>query len=61
MQEVTTSQICLKSSLIIGVFFVNSMLALVIKYVCDLHERNKESNIENIKLLNGMHEGLLIL
>ena len=34
---------------------------MAIRYVSDLHTRLATTNIENEKLLDGMHEGLLIL
>jgi len=37
------------------------MFALIIQYICELHNRIKGYNLENIRLLDGMHEGLLIL
>ena len=57
----TLYAIILKIALMIGVFFVNSLLAILILYISSLHARMKVCNTENIKLLDGMHEGLLIL
>ena len=34
---------------------------MIIIYIQDLHSNLTTVNIENLKLLNGMHEGLLIL
>ena len=39
----------------------HSLIALVLMYISSLHARMKIFNVENIKLLDGMHEGLLIL
>ena len=35
-------------------------LALILIYIQELHKDLTSMNMENIKLLNGMHEGLLI-
>jgi hypothetical protein len=37
------------------------MLSMISLYISQLHQRMKTLNTANIKLLNGMHEGLLIL
>ena len=42
-------------------FLSMSLLAILIRYISTLHERMKTYNLANIKLLDGMHEGLLIL
>ena len=34
--------------------------AMVITYLLTLHDKLEYANMENIKLLDGMHEGLLI-
>ena len=36
-------------------------IAIIILYISILHGKMKTQNDENIKLLDGMHEGLLIL
>ena len=51
----------LKIFLLVGSFFVNSLIAAIISYITQLHGRIKTSNVENIKMLDAMHEGLLIL
>lgn len=61
MQELTINSVVIKVFLIVALFFMNSSLALLVKYVNGLHERIKVSNFESVKLLDGMHEGLLIL
>ena len=40
---------------------VLSMVAMVPVYISTLHQKLKRLNAENINLLDGMHEGLLIL
>ena len=42
-------------------FLSMSLLAILIRYISTLHERMKTYNLANIKLLDGMHEGLLII
>ena len=43
-------------------FFLFAMyVALIVIYIQELHKNLTSMNIENLKLLNGMHEGLLIL
>ena len=50
-----------KFALAMGLFFTLTMLAMVIDYIYSLHVRMKKFNVENVKLLDGMHEGLLII
>ena len=40
---------------------INSILAMILIYISSLHLKMYTLNIENMKLLDGMHEGLLIL
>ena len=42
-------------------FFACMLLAITIVYIQDLHSNLTTVNADNLKLLNGMHEGLLIL
>ena len=42
-------------------FFFQAALAVTINYIKELHASLTSTNLENLKLLNGMHEGLLIL
>ena len=42
-------------------FIVSCIVAIMIIYVTKLHITLKTTNMENAKLLDGMHEGLLIL
>lgn len=60
-EELTVAAITMKVVLLVGIFFVNSVLAMLLRYISQLHARMDLANTENIKLLNGMHEGLLIL
>ena len=47
--------------IVIIVFLTIVTFALVMLYMSDLHFKMKIMNIENAKLLDGMHEGVLIL
>ena len=42
-------------------FAVNALVWMILLYISSLHSRMKSSNVENTKLLDAMHEGLLIL
>ena len=42
-------------------FLVNSMVTMISFYITQMHTRMNTANKENTKLLDGMHEGLLIL
>ena len=44
-----------------GFFLLVCFFAMGLFYVSKLHLQLKSYNVENIKLLDGMHEGLLIL
>ena len=48
---------------IFGIFSLIFLLSIgaIIEHVSSLYQRLKFTNVENVKLLNGMHEGLLIL
>ena len=47
--------------LVITMFsFATTWLGMIIIYISQLHEQLEFSNEENVKLLDGMHEGLLI-
>ena len=45
----------------LGQFFILSIFAMIFEYVLNLHQRMKTVNFENVKLLDGMHEGLIIV
>lgn len=42
-------------------FLVTTILSMIFIYISELHKEMHTTNTENVKLLNGMHEGLLIL
>ena len=50
----------MNASLIIVTLVSQLSGAMVITYLLTLHDKLEYTNIENIKLLDGMHEGLLI-
>ena len=59
--EITAYDIFEKLSLTILLFLICSMLAVIVLYISSMQMRMKSYNMANIKLLDGMHEGLLIL
>ena len=50
-----------KTVLTIGVFLTLTLMAIIVLYTSQLRLRMQSFNSENVKLLDGMHEGLLIL
>ena len=60
-KELTTHLLIMLTMNPIIVFLSISVLAIVIQYISSLHVKIRVYNAENIKLLDGMHEGLLIL
>ena len=51
----------IKLFVIICLFSILSSLAMILLYISELHSKMKQSIVDNKKLLNGMHEGVLIL
>lgn len=60
MNELTFGFVFMNLALIVVLFFAYCVLAMVLVYIFRLHSQLDESNDENVKLLNGMHEGVLI-
>ena len=60
-KAVTANEVLLKLALTLGQFLILTMIAMISLYISTLHQRLKRLNAENINLLDGMHEGLLIL
>ena len=60
-EDITVTDIAEKLFLMLMLFMLCSMLAMVILYISSLQHRMKQYNVANIKLLDCMHEGLLIL
>ena len=46
---------------IVSLLVVNIIFATLFVYIASLHDRMRRMILQNAKLLNGMHEGLLIL
>ena len=61
LAELNISYLIYVTGLILFYFLCLSWLSMVIVYIEDLHMNLTSMNTDNIKLLNGMHEGLLIL
>ena len=61
MKAVTAINVLLKIALALGQFLTMTMVAMIPLYISTLHLKMKRLNAENINLLDGMHEGLLIL
>ena len=59
--ELTGFKIQQKILLVTGMFLLICTVAMAIVYTYELQTKLKDLNGENIKLLDGMHEGLLIL
>ena len=60
-QEITVAVVATKLMYVVFVFALTSLISMVLLYISELHHKMKTSNVENVKLLDGMHEGLLIL
>ena len=60
-EQLTLSTAFIKVVSVLVVFLINSLLAMMILYISSMHKKVELCNVENIKLLDGMHEGLLIL
>lgn len=52
---------CLGFACVIGYLISVTLFGMVVVHVSQVHEKLHVSNEENMKLLNGMHEGVLIL
>lgn len=48
-------------SMLMGFFAFSASFGMLIVYISEMHSRLHVTNEENIKLLDGMHEGLLIM
>ena len=60
-RELTAAKILLFLVVIIFFFFGTIVCTSVIVHISNVHEKLRLTNEENMKLLNGMHEGILIL
>ena len=61
LDEFSFASVMIKLITIFGLFFILSLLTMILSYISKLHERMQMQIVSNKKLLNGMHEGLLIL
>ena len=46
---------------LIGLFLILCLIAMSLLHIFELQNKLRDLNVENIKLLDGMHEGLLIM
>ena len=60
-KSLTFGAVVSKVSLGFGLFTICMTLAIMLEYISGLHRRMKITNTENMRLLDGMHEGLLIV
>ena len=61
LEPVTAGSIAVKVASAVGVLVIVSFAVVVIDIVAILHKKLQLANQQNIKMLDGMHEGLLIL
>ena len=59
--NVKVAHVAFKLFFCIGFYLLILAIAMCVIYISQLHLKLKTFNVENSKLLNGMHEGLLIL
>ena len=59
--ELTFLVVLNKFCVAIGMFITTCLIAMSLVYIFQLQTKLRDLNVENIKLLDGMHEGLLIL
>ena len=60
-EELNLNTIAEKLLLTGGFMLVATIFAMVLLYISSLHVKMQLFNVENNKLLDGMHEGLLIM
>ena len=60
-EELTLRLFSIKLAMTAATFVINSLISMTLLYISSMHSRMKSSNVENTKLLDAMHEGLLIL
>lgn len=59
--EITLAQICKIGGLSIALFMLQCLLTMLIIYQQNLHALLSKTNKQNKLILNGMHEGILVL
>lgn len=57
----TAKNLLIQAAYFITLFVVNLFFALLILYISQKEDKMNQSMLQNISLLNGMHEGILIL
>ena len=55
------SSLILKTSFVLTGFFINVLFGTALIYISALHGKMNSINQQNLRLLDGMHEGLLII
>ena len=60
-RDVTVVAVLLCIACLIMFTVAVTTVSMVFLHISDVHEKLHFSNEENMKLLNGMHEGILIL
>ena len=60
-EKITSYIIFIKLFYCLIQFLIDSLMAIILLYIASLHSKMASVNVENLKLLDGMHEGLLIL
>ena len=60
-QQITLALTILKVISTCITFFTNSLFLALFQYINKMHLRMESQHIENTKMLDGMHEGLLII
>ena len=60
MKPLTTSVVSFKIFLALVLFVAACIAGMVLIYISQLHATLDFTNKEHVKLLNGMHEGVLI-
>ena len=59
--QLTVAKTFVSIAFILALHLTNSLAATLFLYIAELHGKLHQLILENIRLLNGMHEGLLIL
>ncbi len=59
--ELNFGRVCGNIAIVMIFSLALTITSMVFTYITDLHQEMHTTNIENVKLLDGMHEGLLIL
>lgn len=55
------SSLILKTSFVLTGFLLNVLIGTALIHISTLHEKMNSINQQNVRLLDGMHEGLLII